>query len=622
MVGGFFPAPYPDECYYSVLCRYFVRSGNAEYAPIARELFGNIQALSTSVFFPMRMDCFERLIPRDSGIARRGFATNHTMYPYMAVYFTQKFRTEMERVFAGSETKLNIEVAGRQKAWRLWSEYLRYCPECVREDIALYGETYWHRVHQLPGVVYCTKHEIRLIDSDVAVRDTTKAFYAASNQTLLESSSVDNLKRYKKKFLRIGKESEWLLNHGMEVDWNFDYQLKYKRSLREKGVATVQGISDYDLIIRSFDDYWGHEFLKSLYIITSDTREWIRQFQEANIKSFKPIYHILLMCFLKDSVEVFLEYEPSTNPFGRYPWACLNPICDHYQVDGCQNTDIRYQCGIAFGAFKCDYCDLIYRQTKRKGHILALYVVDYGEVWKGKLLNLHHAGTTESEIAVALNCTLTVVRTQKRKLDLRCEPYKDKRVFDSKLRDLRKSGLKISRETFYKEQVLELCEKYTEVTIAMLHEYIPGAYSYFSKHDFEWLRCHIVYERDTIAQQQLEQELVEKAKAAVKFIREKGDAKKRITSGYIASVAGVNETYFKIVDGISTPVREYVKTVIESKEEWLCRRITAIWQERNQVGLPITLADVKLEMSLKPNTYIKYGNFIKELINELNEKHE
>jgi hypothetical protein len=45
MVGGFFPTPYPDECYYSVLCRYFIRSGNTSYKRATRKLFGNMQCL-------------------------------------------------------------------------------------------------------------------------------------------------------------------------------------------------------------------------------------------------------------------------------------------------------------------------------------------------------------------------------------------------------------------------------------------------------------------------------------------------------------------------------------------------------------------------------------------------
>ena len=32
---------------------------------------------------------------------------------------------------------------------------LRFCPECLREMQARYGETYWRRDRQLPGVLLC-----------------------------------------------------------------------------------------------------------------------------------------------------------------------------------------------------------------------------------------------------------------------------------------------------------------------------------------------------------------------------------------------------------------------------------------------------------------------------------
>lgn len=49
----YFPTPYPDELWYSVLCRYHVRSGNRESATTFRELFeiGTMQPFLH--FFPM-----------------------------------------------------------------------------------------------------------------------------------------------------------------------------------------------------------------------------------------------------------------------------------------------------------------------------------------------------------------------------------------------------------------------------------------------------------------------------------------------------------------------------------------------------------------------------------------
>ena len=57
---------------------------------------------------------------------------------------------------------------------------------------------------------------------------------------------------------------------------------------------------------------------------------------------------------------------------------------------------------------------------------------------------------------------------------------------------------------------------------------------------------------------------------------------------------------------------------MEPKEVWLRRRITAIAKEKALIGEPLTLADIKNGMGLKPNTYKKYAIYMKELIQQLN----
>src|SRR5205085_11862301 len=53
-------------------------------------------------------------------------------------------------------------IAGRYR--RL--ERLRFCPSCVIEDRDKYGETYWHRLHQISGVEICPRHDIPLEQSN------------------------------------------------------------------------------------------------------------------------------------------------------------------------------------------------------------------------------------------------------------------------------------------------------------------------------------------------------------------------------------------------------------------------------------------------------------------------
>jgi len=170
--------------------------------------------------------------------------------------------------------------------------------------------------------------------------------------------------------------------------------------------------------------------------------------------------------------------------------------------------------------------------------------------------------------------------------------------------------------------VLELCQKHSEVTLALLREHAPGVYSYFSKHDFSWLRSHIVYELDMTCQHQYDQDLLKKLQGAVNRIKKEGDDKRQLTKGFIATVAGLKESHLNYVTQKTPLTKAFLQTVIETRSEWLYRRITMIWQSQKQIGKPLALTDVKREMSIKSNTYVKYRNLIEELINELNGKIE
>ena len=48
--------------------------------------------------------------------------------------------------------------------------YFRFCPLCLKEDLQEYGEAYWHRLHQTPGVLACPVHAIPLSDSIVPIQ--------------------------------------------------------------------------------------------------------------------------------------------------------------------------------------------------------------------------------------------------------------------------------------------------------------------------------------------------------------------------------------------------------------------------------------------------------------------
>lgn len=195
----------------------------------------------------------------------------------------------------------------------------------------------------------------------------------------------------------------------------------------------------------------------------------------------------MLMCFSGESVREFVEDTAAVNPFGAGLWPCENPICRQYHLDSCQSTEVRYQNGVATGFFKCDYCGMIYKKTKRRKNDGELIIVEYRQLWVDELKRcLGKEKMTEQQTAEVLRCEVHTIHFQKKKLGLSL-----KREYT---RQPLRYDTKIGGDAFYKAQVLDLLDKHQEVSFIMLRQFAPGAYSYLSKHDKEWLREHLTHE--------------------------------------------------------------------------------------------------------------------------------
>ncbi len=89
----------------------------------------------------------------------------HTLYPFYTAFLGAKRRNKVFwSMFGGAVTR----TYGTNSICASTSRFLaklRYCPDCVREDMERHGEPYWHRVHMAPGVSVCSEHKRKLMSS-------------------------------------------------------------------------------------------------------------------------------------------------------------------------------------------------------------------------------------------------------------------------------------------------------------------------------------------------------------------------------------------------------------------------------------------------------------------------
>jgi hypothetical protein len=290
----------------------------------------------------------------------------------------------------------------------------------------------------------------------------------------------------------------------------------------------------------------------------------------------------------------------------------MNKLCEHYGVDGVESVEIRYLNGTAIGFFKCSVCGMVYKQRYWRKKLSSLYIIDYGEMWTNQMLRcLRDEKLDIPNTAKMLKCTPSVLKWQMAKIGITGELVQLKKSWSYS----RNAGV----EEYHKAQVLALCEEYEEVTSDILKLYAPKSYKYLYKFDLGWLHEHMKLKVNTQNQRDEDVEMLRRVQNAVSRMFSNGMPKRQITPGFIAVTAGYEEPALHYLADKRPLTKAYIESVIENRTDWLRRRISAIAQERRMHGEKISIADVKREMSLKPNTFIKYEYFLKELIDELND---
>ena len=189
-----FPTFYPDELIYSLFARYFVKSGYMGYASAAEDLFENKTTHPDIEFINKLSD--EVLEHLQMSMPMAELIEKHTMFAYYGRFLPRERRQQaLEMLLKMDERYHNLIYVTKSKSI---TRYLRYCPICAADDRRKYGETYWHRSHQLFGVNICPVHSCILMNSLVEISSKTSPYlYSAeemvppAEEAVQKSSSLE-----------------------------------------------------------------------------------------------------------------------------------------------------------------------------------------------------------------------------------------------------------------------------------------------------------------------------------------------------------------------------------------------------------------------------------------------
>lgn len=272
----YFPTPYPDELWYSVLCRYHVRTGNGAYLTTLKELFSGKSYVAVGSFFPNNIlyEVIQQLPENTLNI--EDVALNHTLFKYSFRFQPIEKKREMLKLIKQGQSAFPMKLSEMDQKF----PKIKMCPICMKEDMEKYGESYWHVCHQIPLVNICHKHKCSLWVHECPTKNELDRKFILPDTC--EKISKDYEKKPYDEFLTetLTKYQYLPLEVGPTEGYNNIYE-----ALVNEGYGTVRKNANFIMnlkqISESLCDLFGEEFIRKNFLrkninrlVSNDMRIW------------------------------------------------------------------------------------------------------------------------------------------------------------------------------------------------------------------------------------------------------------------------------------------------------------------------------------------------------------
>lgn len=584
---GIFPDPYPDELLLSVCSRYHDRLGYRSRECTGWDLFGANRAV-VATDLPSNIERLISVLPSYHRYTSDLIIDKNTLYPIYAPFISLRRALSLREDMKGSRGGATHGRAGVLTS-KSSLAYLRFCSLCVNEDRRECGETYWHRLHQVPGVEVCPVHHVFLENSRVRARSRrNREVYVAAERVVramhtrpLNLSAPDHMT-----LLRIAQDAAWLLDHTHISSEPHVTRNRYLRLLFERRLASYTGVVNGTKLRDVFVKHYYSELLRLLRCGLECRFNWLRRIvQNSKGSAQPPLHHLLLMNFLGCRAEDFFSLpETRLEPFGTGPWPCLNRASDHFgqvRVTVYEITHTWDQERNPVGHFHCDcgfvYCRVGPDRSPEAYHQFSR-IESYGDVWYSAVKRMCESeGLTPEEIGLRLRVTHFIIKNQLarlRSLQLRGEATEHPKESSEE----RKIEVNLDFIETYRNQWLKAIRENPAAGRTELRKKVGSAYNWLLENDREWFETHSPPRRIPTGPPKLtdwekrDAELAVEARDTASRIINMPGRPVRASSTSIAREIGALETIYKRGHLLPLTIRA-IGEVAETAEAYAIRRI-------------------------------------------------
>lgn len=352
-----FPEIYPDELLYSVLGRYARNVGDPGPAAIAIDLFGDRMAIA-SFDLPGRLGPLAERLPRHRNLDVAILVRRTTLCPYYTAFASADLRADLTAAMAGSTSGCHFRL-GIAAFTTTRTTTLRFCPACHREMIAVHGEPYWRRAHQIPGVLVCPDHGLPLRVSRVSCETDNRHAYQVADEAACPDEALPLVRTQDPAVLRtlcdVAKASVALLDDPPPPIMLAEIGQRYRQRVEVGGFMRTRRRIDQQRLIAAFRAHFGAalRLLPTDDPGSGDTDGWLAAMTRKQRKAVHPLRHVLLDLFLsaQGASQEAVSRPPSA--FGHGPWVCRNPLSDHHGQAVVDDLDWYRNRDAVVGIFKC-----------------------------------------------------------------------------------------------------------------------------------------------------------------------------------------------------------------------------------------------------------------------------
>jgi hypothetical protein len=587
-----YPIPYPDELWYSICARFSDRMRFPTETGAMLALHGYRTAVAT-VDLPHRVNSVVSQLPAGHPCTVDAFIDHHTALPYYSPFLPTSRCADARRVMAdGSEPSIRARCGLCTSRVRP-PKFFRGCPVCDRANRRQYGETYWHRLFQLPGVEVCPIHEVFLVRSDVRLDplEIRHQYISAESQRLTTAThAIDQHDPAHQNLLGLAKDVDWLLRQErLNPGLNFLHQ-RYHEVLAQKGLATRVGNVRVGDLRREVVAFYGPRLLELLQCSLPTKRgdDWLVCLLRNSSSAVTPLRHLLLLRALDAKLERFFYPQRFPDIIAKAPaqaglWPCLNPVCEHRNKLSISQAHVQPSDsnGAQHPVIKCPHCGYAYQvRDGAEQPTQATRVIDRGPIWT-KVLRQQWADPklTLRQMATTLEVDSMTVKYQAAKLGL-AFPREGKRritkrgVYVTKQRDPEKE-IRTRRQAW-----LEIRRKRPAAGVKEIRSKAPALYAWLYRNDRAWLaqnqppRLRPAVTLAYIDWAKRDAELAPQIATAALRLRNRSGKPQRITVTAIGRVLG-KQALFESALAKLPLTRSVINGVIESSEDFAARRVYA-----------------------------------------------